>query len=348
VRNEIVDARTGDPAPDARPAVTSVSVVIPAFTMKRWERLRKGVESVRAQSVPVHSVVVCVDNNEELLARAKEEWGDSAGVPVVVVPNRHRDHLDRVSAHQAAHGTTRRFGAGSARNTASEQVDAEVIAFMDDDAWAEPDWLEQLLRVFQDPGVVAVGGAPLPEYEETRPDWFPPNFDWVFGCAYEGLPTDIAPLKHLIGANMSVRRSAWSEVGGFLGSDFDDLNLCMRLLERFGRESVVYNPFAVNHHYVTADRTTWRYFWRRCYFVNREKVRVLSRIGTAANLTAEREFVLRSLTAQALRLGRATLRGDLSAPKKFAAMTAGIVLAALGYLRGRADQITRGQSREVA
>jgi hypothetical protein len=183
-----------------------------------------------------------------------------------------------------------RFGAGPARNTAAEAIDPDVIAFMDDDAEAYSYWIEQLLRVFADPSVVAVGGPPLPLYETGRPSWFPANFDWVFGCAYEGLPSEIAPLRHLIGANMSVRRSALSAVGGFLGSDFDDLNLCMRLSARFGVQSIYYTPYAVRH-YVPRERVTWRYFWRRCYIVNREKIRVFRQMVSASNLAAERESV---------------------------------------------------------
>lgn len=319
----------------------SVAVAIPAYTMKRWTLLRKAVESARSQTVPVDEVVLCIDNNDELLHRARAEWEGVDGTPVRVIPNRHSDHLTRVSVHQAAHGTTRRFGAGSARNTAAEAVTADVIAFMDDDACARPDWIERLLDVFADPSIVAVGGPPLPDYETARPSWFPSNFDWVFGCAYEGLPTEVAPLQHLIGANMAVRRSSWEAVGGFIGSDFDDLNLCMRLADRFGAKSIYYTPKAVVHHFVPAERVTWRYFWRRCYFVNREKVRVFERIGTAANLRAEREFVLRALTKQ---LGRDLRRATAGEPQALAAsgaMVVGIGLAAAGHLRGRIDQMMR-------
>jgi len=322
-----------------RHATPSVSVAIPAYTMKRWELLCRAVESARTQTVPVDRVVVCIDNNDELLARAREEWDQATGTPVAVIPNRHSDHLGRVSAHQAAHGTTRRFGAGSARNTAGEAIESDVIAFMDDDAEARPDWIEQLLAVFADPSIVAVGGPPLPRYETARPSWFPANFDWVFGCAYEGLPSTVAPLRHLIGANMAVRRSSWWEVGGFVGSDFDDLNLCMRLAERFGDHSIYYTPHAVVHHYVPSERVTWRYFWRRCYFVNREKVRVFRRMGSAANLTAEREFVLRALTRQAARDLKRAAGGDAEALGAFGAMVAGIGLAGVGHARGQLDQI---------
>jgi cellulose synthase/poly-beta-1,6-N-acetylglucosamine synthase-like glycosyltransferase len=328
-----------EPADASQPATMTVSVAIPAYTMKRWDLLRKAVESARSQTVPVAGVVVCIDNNEELLRCAEAEWGDVEGVPVVVLANRHSGHLERVSAHQAAHGTTRRFGAGSARNTATESITTDVIAFMDDDAEAAPDWIEQLTRVYADPEVVAVGGAPLPRYETGRPEWFPTNFDWVFGCAYEGLPETVAPLRHLIGANMSVRRDAFEEVGGFIGSDFDDLNLCMRLAARFGEQSIYYTPHAIVRHYVPQERLTWRYFWRRCYFVNREKIRVFRQIGAAANLTAEVEFVLRALTRQTVTQLRRGAAGEPGALRALGAMVAGIGLAAAGNLRGKLDQL---------
>jgi glucosyl-dolichyl phosphate glucuronosyltransferase len=198
------------------------------------------------------------------------------------------------------------------------------------------------MRVYSDSSIVAVGGAPLPRYETARPSWFPANFDWVFGCAYEGLPTAVAPLRHLIGANMSVRRSAFDAVGGFIGSDFDDLNLCMRLAASFGEQGIYYTPRAIVHHYVSSDRLTWRYFWRRCYFVNRQKIRVFDHIGSAANLSAEREFVVRALTRQTVRELRRATRGDLSALSSLGAMVAGIALAAAGNARGKLDRVLAG------
>lgn len=318
---------------------TSVAVVICAFTTKRWALTRRAVESARAQTATVERIVLCIDNNDELLAMAQAEWADAAGTPVEVIANRSAEHLAEVGAHQAAHGTTRRFGAGSARNTAWESVDADVVAFIDDDAEARPDWVAELLRVFADPGVVAVGGPPLPDYETERPAWYPANFDWVFGCAYEGLPTETRPLRHLIGANMSVRRSALAAVGGFLGSDFDDLNLCLRLAERYGTDSIFYTPRAIVHHHVPAERVTWRYFWRRCYFVNREKVAVLRRVGSASNLVAERDFVRRALTRQAASDLRRAAAGEPEALRTLGAMVTGIALAGAGNLRGNADQL---------
>lgn len=328
--------------PDASTAaMPTISVIIPAYTLDRWRLIEKAVESARAQTVPAEDVILCIDHNEDLSRRAQERWADASDPPVRVMDNRHSDHLAGTGVHEKAHGAPRRFGAGSARNTAAESVGSEVIAFMDDDAWADPDWLQRLLAVYEDPAVVAVGGAPVPDYETARPSWFPPNFDWVFGCAYEGLPTTVSPLRHLIGANMSVRSDALAAVGGFQSVDFDDLDLCMRLAERFGPDRVYYTPSAVVHHYVSAERVTWRYFYRRCYFVNREKVEAFENMGAAANLTAEREFVMRTLRVRVAQDLKRGLSGDGAAIRSLAAMLCGILLAGLGHVHGRLGSVLR-------
>jgi GT2 family glycosyltransferase len=326
----------------------SVAVIIPAYTMRRWELIEKAVQSARDQTLRPEHIVLCIDNNDELLERARERWPATMPEPrVTVMANAYHDHLEGMGAHQKAHGTLRRFGAGSARNSAAATVASDVLAFLDDDARAEPSWLQELIAVYARPGVVAVGGAPLPDFATRRPTWFPRNFDWVFGCAYEGLPVTVAPLGHLIGANMSVRREALMSVGGFQSVDFDDLDLCMRLAERFGRDSVYYTPQAVVHHHVTAERVTWRYFYRRCYFVNREKVEAFRGMGTAANLRSEREFVWRALRIQVrAELARAR-HGEKGAVGALAAMLLGIALAGLGNLRGRLDPVVGGGLRRI-
>jgi GT2 family glycosyltransferase len=344
--DSFTDSSTTSEDPQAE--VLSVSVVIPAYSTERWPLLKRAVESVRVQSNPVETIVVCIDNNPELLEMATSEWQGAEAPRIHVLANRRSDHLTRVGVHQRAHGTQRRFGAGSVRNTGAEGLGTDVIAFMDDDAWADPDWVSQLLKVYRDHPVVAVGGASLPEYASRRPDWFPVNFDWIFGCSYDGLPTETAPLRHLIGANMSVRRDAFEAVGGFKGSDFDDLNLCMRLLERYGVASVYYTPMAIVHHYVSAERVSWQYFWRRCYFVNREKVRVFATIGSAANLSAERAFAVRALTRTTRRALRRALGGDRAALRSLGAMWIGLFLAGVGNLSGRLDQLRRSHDRDSA
>ncbi|HXW80469.1 MAG TPA: glycosyltransferase [Acidimicrobiales bacterium] len=320
----------------ATDAVTA-SVIVPAYTLDRWALLSRAVESVMSQVRPPLELLISIDNNPALFSRCVERWeaGARPGFPIRVVD--HRSYPDRRGAtvHARAHGSHRRFGAGEARNAAARIARGDVLVFLDDDASAEPDWLAQLLPHYEDSGTVAVGGPPLPNYETKRPPWFPPNFDWVFGCAYEGLPTRYAPLAHLIGANMSVRRTVFERLGGFHSIDFDDLDLCMRVAATYPAPCIYYEPAARVHHYVPANRVTWRYFWRRCFYVNREKVATFADMGSAANLRAERRFVAQALTRHARRQIMAALHGNGTALLRLNAMLVGIVMAGAGNVFGR-------------
>jgi glycosyltransferase involved in cell wall biosynthesis len=319
----------------------SVSVVIPAYTMDRWGLIQKSVESARRQSVDVDEVVLVTDNCRELYEAASEHWAEAQSPPVRVMENAFREHLEGagIEAHTRAHGTVRRFGAGTARNSAVETIGSDVVAFLDDDAWAEPSWLESMMSFYADPSIVGATGPPQPAFESTAPDWYPRSFYWVFGCGYAGLPEQVAPAKRIFGGNMSARRSALVGVGGFQSVDFDDIDMCMRLLERYGERSVLHVPDAVIHHYVPDERATWRYFCQRTYFVNKEKVLAFRDMGTAANLSAERDFVFRMLRRQLVLTLRGALRGQKGALRSLAAMLIGTTLAGLGHLHGRLDNL---------
>ena len=116
-------------------------------------------------------------------------------------------------------------GLSGARNAGVAVAGGEVVAFLDDDATAAPDWLERLAAGYADPDVLGVGGAIEPVWSTSRPRCFPEEFDWVVGCTYRGLPQTPAPVRNLIGANMSFRRTVLNTIGGFrcdigrIGSD---------------------------------------------------------------------------------------------------------------------------------
>src|SRR3989442_11055382 len=111
----------------------TVSVVICAYADERWQSLVAAVESVRRQTVMPAEIIVAVDHNRGLLARAQDELDG-----VVVVPNREPR------------------GLSGARNTGVAASHGDVVAFLDDDAVAEPDWLEHLLAAYTDRRVLGV------------------------------------------------------------------------------------------------------------------------------------------------------------------------------------------------
>lgn len=297
----------------------SVSVLICAYTEDRWMQLKESVASAEAQTSPPIEIIVCIDHNEELLQKSKEYFGTgqpAGSIPLTVLANKYDGRL------------------GSARNTAVESASGEIVAFLDDDAAAATDWLERLTALYDDERVGAAGGAPLPVFEKKRPRWFPHEFDWVFGCAYRGLPLARAPLAHLIGANMSARRAVLQEIGGFHSDHHDDMDMSHRVA--FAKYKVLYEPLAIVHHRVPAARTTWHYFWRRCYFTNERKVEAFAKMDDAAHLGAELAFVTRTLTTGVLTEIRQVARGDLYGAARVGAMVAGITLAGLGHLSGKA------------
>jgi glucosyl-dolichyl phosphate glucuronosyltransferase len=312
---------------DELPNRPTASVVICAYSEDRWSQLKKSVASVEAQTSPPIEIIVCIDHNEELLRKSEEYFGKvhaTGAMPVIVLANKYDGHL------------------GAARNTAAEFASGEVLAFLDDDAAAAADWLELLIAPYDDERVGAVGGAPLPVFEVGRPRWFPYEFDWIFGCAYRGLPLTRAPLAHLIGANMSARRSALREVGGFHTDHQDDMDMCHRIA--YARHRVLYEPLAIAYHYVPANRTTWHYFWRKCYVANQGKVEVFANMQEASSLSAELAFVARTLTTGVLTEIRQVIRGDPYGLARVGAMVAGITVAGLGHLSG---QLRRRRSRRV-
>src|SRR4051812_12229234 len=177
------------PRSTARPRF---SVVICAYADERWPELADAVASVRAQSLPALETIVVIDHNPALLALASRELPDA-----LVIEN-----------DQAR-------GLSGARNSGVRVARGDVIAFLDDDATAAPDWLEWLGGPYGDEHVLGVGGAIEPRWTGGRPAGFPPEFQWVVGCTYEGMPERRSAVRNLIGANMSLRRALFDLAGGF-------------------------------------------------------------------------------------------------------------------------------------
>lgn len=299
----------------APPAVRTVSVVLCAYTLERWDDITAAVGSLRTQSRPVDEVLLVVDHNDELLQRARAAFPD-----VRCLPN----------------AETR--GLSGARNTGVRAATGDVVAFLDDDAAAETGWVAGLLAPYDDPSVVGTGGRVLPAWRAPRPRWFPDEFLWVVGSSYAGLPEGRAEVRNPIGASMSFRRSVFADVGGFdagmgrLGKDAagcEETEFAIRARQAGGR--VVLEPASVCRHAVTPDRVTRRYFRRRCRAEGRSKALVSRLAGPEQALSTERTYLTRTLPRGVLRGLAAALRGDLGGLGRAWAIVEGTTLTVLAY-----------------
>jgi GT2 family glycosyltransferase len=309
--------------PGAGSGDLSVSVVISAYTDERWDALCEAVASVQAQTRRAHQVIVSVDHNPALLERARATWPDGS---VVLVENA---------------GTR---GLSGARNAGIEAASGDIVAFLDDDAAAEPDWLANLAPVFDDPAVASAGGSLVPVWIEEQPGSFPEEFNWVIGCSYTGMPTTTADVRNAIGANMAFRRTELDAVGGFVSGigrerglpmGCEETEISIRVRQRRPGTRIVYEPSAQVRHLVPAGRGTWAYFFRRCWAEGQSKALLTTLVGRQDGLESERTYATRTLPLGVLRGLRDAMRGDASGIGRAAAIVGGLLATAAGYLRGQ-------------
>jgi GT2 family glycosyltransferase len=295
------------------------ATVICAYTEDRWELLTRAVHSVERQDSPCDLTIV-IDHNAALLARAQARWPRHN-----VVAN----HLER--------------GLSGARNAGVAACQgADVVAFLDDDAEAHPGWLTALTAPFDDPSVGLVAGHVEPSWAVAPPTWFPPEFLWVVGCSYLGLPERAADVRNPIGASMAVRGTVFDQVGEFMYGigrigrvplGCEETEFAIRAARAGYRTR--YEPSSRIGHHVPAARATVTYFLRRCYAEGVSKASVARSVGSGAALQSERTYITRTLPAGVVRSVTAGRAGSLG---RAGMIIAGCATAGVGYMVGLASR----------
>lgn len=313
--------------------IETLSVVICAYTENRWNELLESVQSVRQQTQAPEEIIVVIDYNSALFQRAKTALSDD----IIVIEN----HEEK--------------GLSGARNSGAAIAHGSVVAFIDDDACAQPDWIEQLMACYTHQHIVGVGGKIEPRWPDLPPFWFPEEFYWVVGCTYRGMPTKKKAVRNIIGANMSVRRRVLREVGGFrssFGCNYNDSDtrrngprwlehhagdeeteFCIRVSQSKPESQWIYAPLAVVKHCVSLQRTRWSYFLWRCYDEGLGKAALVTFHGSQTGLSSERAYTLQTLPLGILRyLLAALLHHKVTGLTRIGAIVMGLTATLLGYL----------------
>lgn len=245
-----------------------VSVVVSTYTVERADYVLSCIESLKRQTMPPKEIVLVLDPSEKLIEFYKS-----------LLPNGVRIAISRG------------YGLSFARNAGVENSFGEIIAFIDDDAIADKNWLENLARNYETPSVLGVGGLITPVWQNNRPRWFPEELDWIVGCSYKGLPTRKTSITRPLGCNISFRRSVFKEIGYFrtnigrFGSDLlqsEETEFSVRALMKKPSGRIVYDPSSIVYHKVPMQRTSVSYAMKRAFFQGISKALMKKIIGSAS------------------------------------------------------------------
>jgi len=200
--------------------------------------------------------VIVIDNDPACSARAavaqlQQAW--PADVPLSYVPES-------------------KPGLGNARNRGIEEARGEILAFLDDDLFVEPDWLWQLVACFEKTGADCVGG-PAPVHWEDEPE--PVVRDTGLASYSRGTEDrQFTGRVTPIGANLAFRRSVFAgglryspnlgRIGNCLLSG-EESEVIVRLMQAGKR--IWYSAHAVVHHRTGGERTTAAYYLRREHWI---------------------------------------------------------------------------------
>lgn len=239
-----------------------------------------------SESAPRLELAICTLNrSSDLLTtlRGLENQRCSFDWEILVVDNGSKD--GSLEALQDFSGKTElriqaisepRRGISFARNRALEMAKGEILVFIDDDMNCDPWLLQNHVRSFENPSVVATGGRILPLLPTFVPRWLSAALDEEIGGPtgrydFGNEVVEITPESNIalpFSGNLGLRRSVALKAGGFrtdlgwtkdgkrLGSE--DTDLLKRITRLGGR--VLYLPNAKVIHRVQAERVTKAYY----------------------------------------------------------------------------------------
>ncbi|PYT38848.1 MAG: glycosyl transferase [Acidobacteria bacterium] len=208
---------------------------------------------------PKISVVVCTFNGRRTIRECLEGIGKLhyPNYETIVVDDGSTDGAGDIAAeYDVRLIRTENQGLSAARNLGWQSATGEIVAYIDDDASPDPDWLTYLAAAFLKEEYAGVGGPNIP---------VPDDGDTANCIANSpGGPAHVllsdCEAEHIPGCNMAFRRS-WLEVINGFDPQFrqagDDVDVCWRTRDRGGK--LGFSPAAmVWHHYRRTVRAYWK------------------------------------------------------------------------------------------
>jgi glycosyltransferase involved in cell wall biosynthesis len=211
-------------------------------------------------------------------------------------------------------------GLSPARTLGVKHSRGQIIAFIDDDAAAFPDWVQEIVNTFATIGdAIGVTGPAVPNWQDQNLRWLPEELYWIISCTsprWTG-PDVLRRVRSAWGVNSAFRREAFenrsfSEIfiggnqgmpdgvkAGLLG---DETEFSVRLSLETNRP-IYYSPDIRVSHRVYPSRFTRKFIRRRAFWEGYTKAlldtvfsgRMSARLDVSMELTLLRRIILRLL-----------------------------------------------------
>lgn len=246
------------------------------------------------------TVIICSYNREHYIIDAiRSLYNQTLSkelYEVIVVDNNSIDNtkslcLQYIKSHPDYHIhfiEEKKQGASFARNTGAAFAKAPLLAFMDDDAIADSNYLERIFLFFDaHSDADGLGGRIIPKYIPAEPKWMSHYVSSLVGHFHYSNQVELfKPGKYPLESNMVVAKNDFDEVGGFnillpgvvgtirIGGEGKDFFMKLHALKK----KIYYDPHVRVQHVVEVTKLTPEYMYRVASGIGRgERVRMLSK-----------------------------------------------------------------------
>jgi glycosyltransferase involved in cell wall biosynthesis len=261
------------------------------------------------------SVIVCTYNRSDYILKALNSLAQqtlpASQYEIIIVNNNSTDHTDALcQTFLQEHGQQNCFyfietqqGLSYARNRGIVESSGDILVFMDDDAQADENYLQEICHFFEsNPDAEACGGRIYPDFESKRPDWMSRFLLPLTSTIDMGNKIKLFKgSKYPVGANMAFKKKVFQQYGMFNpdlgrkgnnldGSEEKDIFLKIKK----DKKEIYYLPFATVKHQVPDKRLTFDFIKRQAFGIGKsEQIR-----AKAISQSAYLQFIFREIVVK--------------------------------------------------
>lgn len=146
------------------------------------------------------------------------------------------------------------LGPGEKRNIGAKAAKGEILAFIDDDAYPEKDWLENASRIFNEIDIYALGGPgvtpPNVSFLEKMTGYLLESWMTGAGTIYRNKIAENREVEDYPTFNLFVKKSVFDSVGGFPINYWpgEDTKLCLDMIQNQQKKFLYSGSLVVYHH----------------------------------------------------------------------------------------------------